>query len=80
MKPLRITNGEFFQHEGMSHHLIPHHLSSFKNNSKNFRKIYYNPIRVIIRELSQQAGLPHHLMLCHISPLKNNSGKCIVAN
>jgi hypothetical protein len=54
---------------------MPHHLSSLKKNSKNSRKMYYNPLRVINGEFSQQAGLPHQL-----SQLKNNPGKCIFAN
>jgi hypothetical protein len=33
-----VINGELYQHASMSHHLMSHHLSPLKNNSKNSRK------------------------------------------
>jgi hypothetical protein len=34
---------------------MPHHLSSMKSNSENFRKMYYKPLRVINGEFSQKS-------------------------
>ncbi len=54
-------------------HFIPRHISPLKNNSKNYRKMYFNSLSVINGEFSQHASMPHHLMSCHLSPLKNIS-------
>jgi hypothetical protein len=53
-------------------HIITHHISPLKNNSKNSRKMYYNSIRVINSKLSQHTSMPHHLMPYHLSLPKNN--------
>jgi hypothetical protein len=63
--------------------IMSYHLYLLKNNSKIFRKMYYNPLRIINEEISQQTDLPCYLMSRHLSPLKNNSKnyrKCIFIN
>jgi hypothetical protein len=43
----------------MPHHVMSHHFSPLKNNSKNSNKIYYNPLRVINLSTYSHAASPH---------------------
>jgi hypothetical protein len=61
---------------GMSHHIMPHHTFSLKNNSKiqenHFMSCHLSQLK---NNSENSSSMPQHHMPCHLFILKNNSKK-----